>query len=132
MSITFDMNDPAIKARLAELPEKMVEYAFEVIMKQAELIKGLAQIYVPVDTGSLRDSIRIERGGEGKGWRQIRIRAGGYITNPKTGKLVNYAKYQEFGTRYQPPKYYITLAVEEVRPTIATMIQAGVVNKIER
>lgn len=130
MSIVFDMNDPAIKARLAELPEKMVEYAFEVLMKQAELIKGLAQIYVPVETGALRDSIRIERGGQGKGWRQIRIRAGGYVTNPNTGKLVNYAQYQEFGTRYIPPKYYITMAMEEVRPTIAPMIQVGVVSKI--
>jgi HK97 gp10 family phage protein len=131
MSITFDMNDPAIKAQLAELPEKMVEYAFEVLMKQAELIKGLAQIYAPVETGSLRDSIRIERGGEGKGWRQVRIRAGGYVINPKTGKLVNYAGFQEFGTRYIPPKYFITMAMEEVRPTIAAMIREEVVQKIE-
>jgi hypothetical protein len=129
LSIQLDLQDPAIKAKLAELPEKMLDYAFEVLMKQAELIKGLAQIYVPVDTGSLRDSIRIERGGEGKAWRQVKVRAGGYVTNPETGRIVDYAKFQEFGTRYI---YYLTRAVEEVQPTIAAMIKSGVVEKVER
>ena len=131
MSIVFDIEDPSIKARIAELPEKMLEYAFEVLMKQAELIKGLAQVYAPVDTGSLRDSIRVERGGIGKGWRQVRIRAGGYIVNPESGRLVDYAKYQEFGTKYISPRYYLTQAVEEVQPTIASMIQSHVINQIE-
>jgi hypothetical protein len=132
LSIQLDISDPAIKAKLAELPEKMLNYAFEVMMKQAELIKGLAQIYVPVDTGSLRDSIRIERGGEGKAWRQVKVRAGGYVTNPETGRIVDYAKFQEFGTRYVYGYFYLTRAVEEVQPTIAAMIKAGVVEKVER
>jgi hypothetical protein len=119
LSIQLDISDPAIKAKLAELPEKMLEYAFEVLMKQAELIKGLAQVYVPVDTGSLRDSIRI-------------VRAGGYVTNPETGRIVDYAKFQEFGTRYVYGQFYLTRAVEEVQPTIAAMIKAGVVEKVER
>jgi HK97 gp10 family phage protein len=132
LSIQLDIEDPAIKAKLAELPEKMLEYAFEVLMKQAELIKGLAQVYAPVDTGSLRDSIRIERGGEGKGWRQVKVRAGGYVTNPDTGRIVDYAPYQEFGTRYIYGQLYLTRAVEEVQPTIAAMIKAGVAEKVER
>jgi HK97 gp10 family phage protein len=130
MSITLDLTDPAIKAKLAELPEKMLEYAFEVLTQQAELIKALAQIYVPVETGSLRDSIRIERGGIGKAWRQVKVRAGGYVTNPKTGRIVDYAKYQEFGTRYVYGQFYLTRAVEEVQPTIAAMIKEGVVEKV--
>jgi HK97 gp10 family phage protein len=131
MSIQIDINDPSIKTKLAELPEKMLDYAFEVLMQRAELIKDLAQIYVPVDTGSLRDSIRIERGGEGKAWRQVKVRAGGYITNPDTGRIVDYAKYQEFGTRFIYGQFYLTRAVEEVQPTIAEMIKAGVVEKVE-
>ena len=130
MSITIDAFDPAVKAKLAVLPQKMMEYAFEVMMKQAELIKGLAQVYVPVETGSLRDSIRIERGGEGQNWRQIRVRAGGYITNPNTGKIVNYAKHQEFGTKYMIGTFYLTRAVNEVQPTIAEMIKSEVVAKV--
>ncbi len=123
MSIKYDLSDTYVKEKLANLPEKMLEYAFEVLMKQAQLMKGLAQVYVPVDTGSLRDSIRVERGGESLSWRQVRVRAGGYVTNPKTGRLVNYAAIVE---QRQP---FMRLAFEEVKPTIAEMIKATVVEK---
>jgi Bacteriophage HK97-gp10, putative tail-component len=128
--ITVYIDDPNIKSKLAELPEKMLEYAFEIMMERAHLIVGLAQIYCPVDTGSLRDSIRVERGGIGKSWREVRVRAGGYVTNPKTGKLVNYASFQEFGTRYIYGTYFLTRAVEEVKPTIEMMLRENVVQKV--
>jgi len=123
MSIKYDLSDSYLKEKLANLPEKMLEWAFEVLMKQAELMKGLAQVYVPVDTGSLRDSIRVERGGESLNWRQVRVRAGGYITNPKTGRLVNYAAVVEAKYPFMHP------AFEEVKPTIAEMIKVAVVEK---
>jgi len=119
MSIIYDFG--TAKTDLAVLPEKMLVFAFEVLLQQAELMKGLAQIYVPVDTGSLRDSIRVERGGEGEKWRRVRIRAGGYVTNPKTGKLVNYAGIVEAKIPYMRP------AFDEVEPTIADMIRTRVV-----
>lgn len=124
MSITLDLADPNIKTRLAELPEKMVEYAFEALLKQAQLMRDLAQVYCPVDTGSLRDSIRVERGGEGKGWREVRVRAGGYITNPRTGRKVDYAIYQEAA------RGFMAAAYEDVKPTIELMIQNAVVEKV--
>lgn len=123
MSIKYDLSDTLVKEKLANLPEKMLEFAFEVLMKQAELMKGLAQVYVPVDTGSLRDSIRVERGGESLSWRQVRVRAGGYRTNPRTGKLVAYAAIVEAKYPYMRP------AFEEVKPTIAEMIKVAVVEK---
>ena len=129
MSINLDVTDPAIKAKLAVLPEKMLEWAFEVMLKQAELMRDLANIYAPVETGALRDSIRVERGGEGMHWRLVRVRAGGYMTNPKTGKRVDYAKHQEFGTKHMSAQPYMQPAFEEVYPTIAAMIQALVVEK---
>jgi len=125
--ITFKMSiaDPNIREKLAELPEKMADYAYEALMQQAQLIVGLAQVYCPVDTGSLRDSIRAERGGLGKHWREVRVRAGGYVTNPKTGRRVDYAVYVEATQPFLRP------AVEQVMPTIAAMIQQNVVNKIQ-
>lgn len=122
--IKLDFTDPALKAKLANLPEKMLEYAEEVLLSQAHLIVGLAQVNCPVDTGSLRDSIRVERGGQGLYWRQIKVRAGGYVTNPKTGRLVNYAAYVEQRTPFLLP------AIEEIKPVIQEMIRAGVVQKI--
>lgn len=129
MSITFDFYDPALKTKIAELPEKMADYAEDVLNRQAQLIKGIAQIYVPVDTGSLRDSIRVERGGRNKQWRQVKVRAGGYVTNPKTGKKVDYAQHQEVGTKYIAGQFYLTRAVEEVKSTIAEMIKKEIVQK---
>jgi hypothetical protein len=120
MSITVDVT----KTSVAELPEKMLDYALEVIMNQAHLIVGLAQVYCAVDTGSLRDSIRVERGGEGLRWRQVRVRAGGYIINPKTGKLVDYAWIVELRTPFLQP------AFDEVAPQIKEMLQVGVISKM--
>jgi len=131
MSILFEVTDQSVKTSLAELPTKMMDYAFEVMLKQAELIKGLAQVYCPVETGSLRDSIRVERGGENKQWRQIKVRMGGYVTNPKTGKKVNYAGFQEFGTKFIVAKLFLTQAVNEVQPTIAGMIETNVVRGVQ-
>lgn len=125
MSIKYDLTSGTVKEDIARLPEKMLEFAFEVLLKQAELMKGLAQVYVRVDTGSLRDSIRVERGGESEAWRRVRVRAGGYVTNPKTGKLVNYAGVVEAKYPYMRP------AFEEVKATIAEMIKARVVEKVE-
>ena len=125
MSIQLDLSDTYVKEKLATLPEKMLDYAFEVLMQQAELMKGLAQVAVPVDTGSLRDSIRVERGGEGLHWRQVRVRAGGYVVNPKSGRLVDYAVFVEARQPFMRPAY------DEVCPTIAGMIQSRVVERVE-
>lgn len=124
-NITIDCT----KISLATLPEKMLDYAMEVLLTQAHLMVGLAQMYVPVDTGSLRDSIRVERGGEGQGWRQVRVRAGGYIINPKTGNLVNYSNFVEFGTKNMLAQPFMEPAWEEVKPTIEAMLKNNVVQR---
>lgn len=123
--IVLNMMDPNIKQQLATLPEKMLDYAEEVLVAQANVMKGLAQVYVDVDTGSLRDSIRIERGGMGQFWREVRVRAGGYITNPKTGKLVDYAIYVEARHPFMLPAWL------EIADTVAEMIKANVAEKVQ-
>lgn len=99
-----------LKFDVAKVKDRLDEISEIVANQIADLIVGLAKINVPVDTGSLRDSIRKERGGEGLAWRLIRVRAGGYVTNPRTGQLVNYAAYVE---NKQP---YLAPAVEAVTP----------------
>ncbi len=123
MSIRYDFG--RAKTDLADLPEKMLDWAMEVLMDRAHLIVGKAQINVRVDTGSLRDSGRVERGGEGLGWRRVRVRFGGYVTNPKTGRLVDYAAIVE-------EKYpYLRPAVQDEITTISAMIKTKVVEKVE-
>lgn len=121
--IVLNFMDPNIKEKLAVLPEKMVEWAEEALLAGAHLMVGYAQVYVDVDTGSLRDSIRVERGGEGLYWREFRVRAGGYIVNPKSGRLVDYAIYVENRHPFMLPAYL------EAKDQIAEMIKANVVEK---
>jgi len=124
VSIRFDLASGIVKEDIARLPEKMLEFAFEVMMKQAELMRDLWQVGIRVDTGSARDSIRIERGGEGEHWRRVRVRGGGYIVNPKSGRLVDYMGILE--AKYGAGR----MAFEEVKPTIAEMVKARVVEGV--
>lgn len=120
-TITLYICNPALKADIDVLPKKWLESAFQQIMQKAYLILGIAQVNVRVDTGSLRDSGRVERGGVGMRWRQVRVRFGGYITNPKTGRKVDYAGIVE-------AKYpYLRPAINEVRSELAPSLeQSGV------
>jgi len=117
MSFALDLDKGTIKQDVAEIPNKLLDGAFEAILEAAHLMQGLAQVYVLVDTGSLRDSIRVERGGEGMHWRRVKVRAGGYVTNPKTGHLVDYAVHVE---RMHP---YMRPAWESVRSQVEEIIR---------
>ncbi len=125
MSLKLDFTRGTVKQDIAELPEKMLDYAFEVLMDRARLMQGIAQVLVRVDTGSLRDSIRIERVAPSyHHHRIVRVRAGGYVTNPKTGKIVNYAAIQERINPYMKPAW------EQVSGDIEEMIKAKVVQGV--
>jgi len=124
MSLRFDFESGTLKQDLAELPEKMLEGACEEIVQVVTIMKGLAQANVRVDTGSLRDSIRVERGGQGKNWREIRVRAGGYITNPKTGRMVDYAAIVEMKYPYMAPAW------QAVCHDLIALIKRGVMQEV--
>ena len=114
-----------IKSQIAQIPSKLLEGAEQAIMETAYLVLGLAQVHVRVDTGSLRDSGRIERGGKGLHWAEVKVRFGGYIINPKTGKLVNYAAIIE--QRYP----YLRPAVQEATPEIRATINRVCFHNLE-
>ena len=127
MSLRLDFSKGTVKQDLAMLPEKMLEAAYEELLQQAELMKGLAQVYVRVDTGSLRDSIRIERAApEHHLHRMVRVRAGGYVTNPDTGRKVDYAAVVEMKYPYMRP------AFEEIRANLNALITRKVVEVVNR
>lgn len=117
MSIQLDFGKGTVKEDVAAIPNKMLEGAEEAILEVAHLMAGLAQVHVRVDTGSLRDSIRVERGGKTMHWRQVKVRAGGYVTNPRTGKIVNYAAVVEVKYPYMKPAW------EQVRPQVEEIIR---------
>lgn len=125
-TITLYMCNNALKTDLIDIPEKLLDGVFEALMQGAYLVKGLAQVYVRVDTGSLRDSIRVERGGQGMKWRRVRVRAGGYVTNPITGRRVDYAGHVE-------AKYpYLRPAINDALPEINDALTLAGEETLER
>jgi len=62
----------------------------------------------PVDTTSLRQTIRAERRGP---LTSALVAGGGGVINPKTGREVDYARYVHDGTSRTPPRPFLTQAV---------------------
>jgi hypothetical protein len=125
--IRLDVTKGTVKQDLAMLPEKMLDAAYEELLQQAKLMQGLWQVNAPVDTGSYRDSVRIERVGPTRHLhKMVRVRAGGYVTNPKTRRLVDYAAVLE-------GKYHCGRnAFEQIRGNINSLIQRRVVEACNR
>lgn len=126
MSIRLDFSKGTVKRDIADIPNKLLEGAEQAILEVAHLMVGLAQVHVRVDTGSLRDSIRVERGGKGMHYRQVRVRAGGYVVNPRTGRLVDYAVVVEAKWPYMRPAW------EEVRSQVEDIIRRKCMEEIKR
>jgi len=89
---------------------EQVEIAMdEELARGLYMARDLAQVYVPVDTGRLRDSIRVEGGN------------GSYTfiadaKNPDTG--MGYASFVELGSSRAPAQPFIYPAISEVMPSI--------------
>ena len=84
----------------------------ESLKKIANEVRDEAKENCPVDTGSLRKSIRTRvYARQIKKIKRVGVSAGGFITNPKTGNIVNYAVHVEFGTSRRPATPYMRPAV---------------------
>lgn len=76
-----------------------------------------AKVLVRKDTHSLEKSIRRETYAQPAGCiLQMGFRAGRYIVNPKTGRLVHYAVHQEFGTSTAAFTPYMRPAADKIEP----------------
>lgn len=111
-----------VKQHLAEVPDKLLEGGEEALVEVADLMVGIWKVTARVDTGSYRDSVRRERGASSPGTKVMRVRAGGYIINPKTGRLVNYAAYLE--ARYHTGKNAFNQIREQLDSVIRRMCLA--------
>lgn len=103
-----------LMVRLADLKERELDKAAEKGTRDtAEAIRDTAKNLSPVDTGSLRQSIRLQvHAMPARHIHKIGVSAGGYVTNPKTKRKVDYASYQEYGTSKMAPQPYMHPAVE--------------------
>jgi len=113
--IHLDFTKGTIEQDLVELPEKMLNGAFEAVDQAADMIVGLAQINVRVDKGTLRDSIHKEYF-KGERSFMVRVVAG--------GPNIRYARIIEEKWPYLGP------AVRSVLPQVRTMIENKVMEKV--
>lgn len=109
--LVWDGLDDLVRFLERTLPRE-VDMVIEIAgRKTAEEAKEKAKSLVTVDTGSLRKSIRIDRRRKEGKTSFIGIGAGGFIRNPRTGRLVDYASYVEFGTSRMRPQPFMRPAL---------------------
>lgn len=112
-----------LEDKLSNLEEKLTNALAEALEEIAVKIRDDAKGFAPVDTGSLRRSIRVEK--EGK--LQVSVVAGGGgVINPRTGREVDYAGYVEFGTSRASPQPYMQPALEKNRDEILRIVKEKV------
>ena len=113
LEITWDGEKDLLRYLENKLPDAFNDSISDVLKESAQVGKDRAQSLVPVDTGALKKSIRVERLSRESGKIiYTGIRAGGYIRNPKTNKIVDYAAHVEYGTSRQAPQPYMRPAAE--------------------
>ena len=111
-------------ARLTRLTRALDPEITKVLKEIAALMWDEAKRIVPVDTGSLQRSIRTRSWAGMKGYTQwVGFSAGGYVTNPKTGQIVRYREFVEYGTSRQRPKPYMRPAYETYKRDIPKRIK---------
>jgi len=103
------------------------------LRETVEDIKEEAKSRCPIDTGALRQSIRLQTKAKPMGnVYSIGVSAGGYITNPKTGKKVNYARYVEYGTSRQIPQPFLRPAYINNEQKLRLLIREAVIDSIRK
>lgn len=97
----IELQAKRVRIQLQRLVEKVDPELLEALIEGAKFIKIMAKGYVRVKTGSCQKSIRVER----QPPTTVRVRAGGYITNPETGRKVDYAGHLEKRYPYMKPAW---------------------------
>lgn len=108
LSIKWEGLDNYRKYLASTLPQAFEDSVTEALDETADDARDRAKLLVAIDTGSLKKSIRKERLARPAGkFFYTGVRAGGYITNPKTGRLVDYATFVEYGTSRMRARPYL-------------------------
>ena len=112
-------------AHLADAIKNIKPKTREALREAARKIVQDAKALCPVDTGSLRRSIRAEEYPPQAHIYRIHVVAGGKIINPKTRRPVDYAAYPEYGTSRMAPRPYLRPALEQNRPLLRKALMDG-------
>ncbi|MCW4048334.1 MAG: hypothetical protein NWE89_01225 [Candidatus Bathyarchaeota archaeon] len=106
MKVTKTIRLEDLGLELALIPQSLEEAAD--LCLQLPRMVTFAKAFCPVQTGALKDSVRVERPGA----LSARLMAGGgdHI-NPLTGREVDYARHVHDGTSHVPARPFLLQAV---------------------
>ena len=104
-----------LQEALKDFGDHWDEIAHEALTPGLAALESEAKKLAPVDTGRLRASIASE----------VQRGAGSEIIG-KVGSNVEYASYQEYGTRYQSGKPFLTPALERNVNRVVKLIEEGI------
>jgi HK97 gp10 family phage protein len=110
-----------LRSAVAAFRENIAAGLIEATENVSDSIVKDAKDFCPVDTGSLRESIRRETVHRKGGIFDCRVVAGGRITNTKTERKVDYAAYVELGTSRNKAQPFLAPAVEKNRQSIEAL-----------
>jgi len=116
LSVEFRIEGAEDFARkMRKLDEATREYVQEALVQTAQQVMFRARQLAPVRTGRLMQSIYAE---------VI------YKWVVKVGCYVPYALFQEFGTRYISPRYFLTRALQESAPKLVSIVNLALQHAI--
>jgi HK97 gp10 family phage protein len=100
LSVQFNLTieDEDFKRKMERLPDSLRKYVQQALSQTAQTVMMRARQLAPVKTGRLMQSIYVQMVAE-------------YMF--KVACYVPYALFQEFGTRYIMPRYFLTRALQE-------------------
>lgn len=98
VEVRIDIDDKRVKEMLKKMSPAIQQALARFLTKAGLVIKSSAKALAPVDTSNLRGSISSRP----EGIRQVII-----------GPNVDYAIYQEFGTKYMKAQPYMRPALED-------------------
>lgn len=125
-------------ARLVRMTKALDPAAVKSIRRVAELVRDYGKKICPVGTpestgipgyigGSLQKSGRVgSYARPAKHVFSIRVTFGGYVTNPNTGRKVDYAKHVHEGTSKMPPRPFLLISIMKHRKSLAKAIKGEI------
>ena len=125
------IGDQRLRANLLTFTNAVDPETTSALNEVAEKIRDSAKENAPVDTGTLQKSIAKETITHKGKVKSIRVRAGGRVRNPKTGRLVDYASYVEFGTSRMAAQPFLRPAYVEHRQEILKAITRGMMARLK-
>ena len=102
-----------LEVRINRINAALDTRPFEIFMTRGAQIVEIAKQLVRVDTGTLQSDIRLEVIETSPIRVSVAVRAGGTQTNPKTGKVCDYAQAVEYKFPYLMPAFW------EVAPMVS-------------